>query len=61
MGFEDRQVAKISGHRNVASLAHYDPNASVECRANMAAALLLDGKPRQAAGMVTNIDFVKGF
>ena len=44
MGFEDRLIMKLSGHRCATSLMHYDPAATVQNRADMAAALLMQKK-----------------
>ena len=43
-GFSDRDICKLSGHRNEASLSHYDPGNSIEKKASMAHALLLGAK-----------------
>ena len=40
-GFGDREIMRLSGHRQASSLEHYDPSNSVEKKAKMAASLLL--------------------
>ena len=40
-GFGDREIMRVSGHRQASSLEHYDPSNSVEKKAKMAASLML--------------------
>ena len=39
-GFGDREICRVSGHKAIGSLEHYDPSNSIEKKAEMASALL---------------------
>ena len=38
-GHEDRLIASVSGHKNIATLSHYDPVPAIEQRQKLAAAI----------------------
>ena len=40
-GYSDREIMRLSGHKRITSLEHYDPGNSLEIKSKMASALML--------------------
>ena len=47
-GYSDRDIIKLTGHKNEASLSNYDPANNLDKKAQMADALLLAGGKRKS-------------
>ena len=44
-GIDDRDIVKLSGHKSVNSLSHYNPHNDMEKKIAMAGALMLSKRP----------------
>ena len=45
-GFSDREIVKISGHKNIATVSHYNPGQSIQKKLSMAQATGMAGSKR---------------
>ena len=47
-GIDDRDIVKLTGHKAVSSLSHYNPHNNMEKKIAMAGAMLLSKRPLEA-------------